>query len=141
MDNSGAAQRAGNLAARAINDATAAAKAAADAANSAAEAAAAVLKRAQLVELPTQTLTYSALIVLGAGITRLAKTGITGLKAGEILVARSVGALPEGYALCDVLATGDGQATFNVYRPALAIGANFSFNVRLFALRPMIPMA
>ncbi|AAX84850.1 hypothetical protein [Xanthomonas phage Xp15] len=94
-----------------------------------------VVTRTKMVELPVQTLTYSAAIAMGAGAMKFTKTGIAGVKTTDIIVARPQTPLAEGYMVGDAVCTTDGTIDYRLFRPALAIGANLSINMRTFALR------
>lgn len=111
--------------------AQAAATAAATAASTAATAASA---KATRVDLGAVTLSYTAALILGAGARSIEVT-CTGAKLNDALFVVSTSAIPDGYAVGAAQCLVVDKVRVSVVHPALALGANFTIPLRVFALR------
>lgn len=86
------------------------------------------------VVVGTVTLSESALVVISAGIRILTFT-ISGVVAGEPLLASPNIAMPAGYAVHTAIATAANTVQVTLSIPALAIGASYSIPCKIIALR------
>lgn len=114
--------------------ATAAQSAAGLAGNEAAQAMVAANGKAVRVDLGTVTVTYSAVLALGAG-ARSVTVACPGAHVGDAVFVAATGAIPDGYAVGAAQCLVVDVIRVSIVHPALVLGASFSIPLRVFALR------
>lgn len=87
------------------------------------------------VTLGIITVSQTAVIAITGGMRIITITGITGLLANDDILLFPVSALPAGYAVTNPIATAVGTLQVTVNGPTLAIGASYSMQFRVVALR------
>lgn len=87
-----------------------------------------------LVTLGTVVVTQVAAIALSAGIRSVTLT-VQGVQKDDNILLLPAAALPAGYAIHNVVATAANTLQVTFFAPLLAIGASFSINCRVVALR------
>lgn len=90
--------------------------------------------RAIRFDLPNATVTYSVTLALGAG-ARSIEANCTGARAGDAIFVSPVNAVPDGYGVGAAQCLANDKIRVSIVHPALALGANFSIPLRVFALR------
>jgi len=105
---------------------------AADAAASAATTA--VAAKATRIDLGNVTITYSAVLAVGAGARSIEAT-CTGARIGDAIFVAPTASVPDGYAVGAGQCLVADKIRVSVVHPALVLGANFSIPLRVFALR------
>lgn len=94
----------------------------------------AVAAKATRFDLGGVTILYTAAVILGAG-ARSIEVNCTGAQVGDAIFVAPTGAIPDGYAVGAAQTAVAGKIRVSVVHPALALGANFSIPLRVFALR------
>lgn len=102
--------------------------------NDAAQAMAAASAKATRIDLGAVTITYSAVLALGAG-ARSIPVNCTGARVGDAIFVAATGAIPDGYAVGAAQCLVADVIRVSVVHPALVLGASFSIPLRVFALR------
>lgn len=96
---------------------------------------AAVGTRIRGYDLGTVTISQTATVALVLGVRTFNLTGVTGLLATDLVMVVEDTGMPDGYGLCGAKVTGAGALKVRMLCPVLALGASFSFTVRVIALR------
>lgn len=86
------------------------------------------------VALGTVNLTQTATVALSAGV-RSVTLSVSGVLAGDDILLFPTAALPAGYAIHNVVATGANTIVVTFSAPLLALGASFTIACRVVALR------
>lgn len=94
----------------------------------------AVAAKATRFDLGGVTILYTAALILGAG-ARSIEVNCAGAQVGDAIFVAPTGAIPDGYAVGAAQCLVAGKIRVSVVHPALALGANFSIPLRVFALR------
>lgn len=100
----------------------------------AAQAMVAANAKATRIDLGAVTITYSAVLALGAG-ARSIPVNCTGARVGDAIFVAATGAIPDGYAVGAAQCLVADVIRVSVVHPALVLGASFSIPLRVFALR------
>ncbi|WP_293921167.1 hypothetical protein [Sphingobium sp. UBA5915] len=79
------------------------------------------------------TITQTAAVAISAGIRSLSYT-LTGVKSGDALSIVPTGPLPAGYAIHNIVATGNNAVQVTLTAPLLAIGASYSIPCRVYKI-------
>lgn len=130
----GKATAAQNKADQADTKATNAQSAASSAGSNATAAMTAANAKATRVDLGAVSLTYSAVLALGAGARSVA-VNCTGAQVGDAIFVAPTGAVPDGYAVGAAQCLVADVIRVSVVHPALVLGASFTIPLRVFALR------
>lgn len=114
--------------------ATTAQSIAATADTNATAAVAAAAAKATRIDLGSITLTYTAIVILGAG-ARSIEVNCTGARVNDAVFVAATGAIPDGYAVGAAQCLVADKIRVSVVHPALALNASFSIPLRVFVLR------
>ena len=87
-----------------------------------------------MISLGTVTIAQTATVAIALG-PRAVTVALAGCAAGERIVVTPTAAVPVGYGILDASCYVANSLTVNVYGPALALGASYSFGVKVAALR------
>lgn len=79
------------------------------------------------------TVAMSTLVALGAANKQIS-VPLAAVKAGDVLSARPLGAVPDGYDIGAAYCIADGILVVIVAHPALVIGGSFSINLRIIRI-------
>lgn len=90
--------------------------------------------KATRIDLGTVSLTYSAVLAIGAG-ARSITVNCTGARVGDAIFVAATGAIPDGYAVGAAQCLVADVIRVSVVHPALVLGASFTIPLRVFALR------
>jgi len=88
---------------------------------------------ATAVALGDVNVSFTALVIVGAG-NRQSSVALPGVKAGDVLSARPLAAIPDGYDVGAAFCTVDGTLTVIINHPALALNANYNIPLRIFRI-------
>jgi hypothetical protein len=91
-------------------------------------------QRSVRIDLPDTTITYSALIAVGAGARTLIAT-CQGAQVGDAIFVSPSATVPDGYAVASCQCLQANQIRVSVVHPALALAASFSIPLKVYALR------
>lgn len=90
--------------------------------------------RAIRVPLPNATVTYAATLAVGAGARSL-EANCVGARVGDAIFVSPNAAIPDGYGVGAAQCLANDKIRVSVVHPAIALGANFSIVMQVFALR------
>lgn len=121
-------------AAQAKTMATTASSTATSASGTATAAQTAVASKATRIDLGTVTVTYQAVIALGAGARSL-EVDCAGAQVGDAVFVAATNTVPDGYAVGAAQCLTAGKIRVSVIHPALGLLASFSIALRVFVLR------
>lgn len=88
---------------------------------------------ASAVALGDVAANFTALAILGASNKQL-NLPLVGVKSGDVLSARPLAAIPDGYDVGAAFCTADGTLTVIIAHPALVINSNFNIPLRIFRI-------
>lgn len=90
--------------------------------------------RAIRFDLPNATVTYAAGLAIGAGARSL-EANCVGARVGDAIFVSPTAAVPDGYGVGAAQCLAADKIRVSVVHPALALGANFTIPMKVFALR------
>lgn len=93
----------------------------------------AINAKKQLTQIGTVTISQTAAVAISAGVRQFTPT-LAGLVAGEAVVVTPV-SIPANYLVGLPFVSATDRLTVPVTCPLLALGASFSFNLKVFAFR------
>lgn len=90
--------------------------------------------RAIRFDLPDSTLTYNVTLAVGAGARSL-EANCLGARVGDAIFVSPKAAVPDGYGVGAAQCLAADKIRVSVIHPALALGANFSIPLFVYAMR------
>lgn len=79
------------------------------------------------------TVAYTTPIAIGAA-NRQISVPLATVRAGDVISARPLGAVPDGYDIGAAYCVTDGTLVVIVAHPAIVLGGNFSINLRIIRI-------